>query len=446
MRQQYDKSGRVDVLWSVPFVAFLAIIGIEYLGVDNWLPFIKVLKVPLLLSIALFVSSWAQYGLQKMWQFTVFRLLVIFTLLTVGALLHGLIQTHAIDPAKQQVGYLALTIAGAYLLSRPDRFRTFAAVLVLVNVCMVVLNWEKLGGTERVGSFVAGYFVGDGNDLAWSLVIAAPLSIFLVVSSKGIKGKVMWALAFVFLALGVVGTQSRGASLAASISLLYLWLAVAKRKTVGMIAIAALAALLVAVAPPQYFDRMGTIATYEEDTSATNRIRAWRRATEMAVDNPVFGVGAGSFNSAYGKYYRDVESGDTARWISPHSIYFKVLGEYGFVGLAVFLGILFSTWKLNYRSARQLRELAGDESWIAVWPMYLNASLLAFAAAGTFLGGVNYPHRFLLISAAIGTALLAQSMSKSDGLEVSGAEGAASDPMDSQENRGARRIRHKGLA
>jgi probable O-glycosylation ligase (exosortase A-associated) len=400
-----------ESLWSFPFLTFVFIISFEYLGLDNIPPLnvLSALKIPLLLSIFLFTYSCVHYGFGILWRFTALRLLLIFTALTLTALVLGLVQANALDPAKQQLGYLALAVAGSFLLTSLDRVKCFAGLMVILNVCLVLVNWVKLGAEVRAGAFVGGYFVGDGNDLAWSLVIASPMALFLVSTSRGSRRKLFWLVSFLFIAIGIVGTQSRGASLAASFSLLYIWLKVAKRKAVGVLAIAILSIGVLAVAPTQYFDRMGSVANYQEDTSATNRLHAWRRAMEMAIDNPVFGVGAGSFNSAYGRYYRNVESGDAVRWISPHSVYFKVLAEYGFLGVGVFLGILLSLWRTNRKSAVSLRESLGEKNELLNWPLYVNASLLGYLISGAFLGGVDYPHRFLLLAATIGVALVSKS-------------------------------------
>ena len=88
------------------------------------------------------------------------------------------------------------------------------------------------------------------------------------------------------------------------------------------------------MAPSGYFGRMGTVADYEEDNSAQQRLQAWGAALRMALDHPL-GVGAGNFNSAYGRRYNPSTVGEgvsrvgwgNMRWISPHSIYFKPSGS-----------------------------------------------------------------------------------------------------------------------
>ena len=68
---------------------------------------------------------------------------------------------------------------------------------------------------------------------------------------------------------------------------------------------------------------------------ALARLEAWGAAIKMSIDYPL-GVGAGNFNSAFGRHYIDLSNSRVGwgaqRWISAHRIYFKVLGEFGVLG------------------------------------------------------------------------------------------------------------------
>jgi len=102
---------------------------------------------------------------------------------------------------------------------------------------------------------------------------------------------------------------------------LYYLFFVTRRRAVGLTVVGAAIAAVLVLAPAEYFNRMNTIAEYEEDGSAMGRIGAWTAATQMALDYPL-GVGAGNFNTAYGRFYRPPDA--KAKWVSAHSVYFKV--------------------------------------------------------------------------------------------------------------------------
>jgi len=67
-----------------------------------------------------------------------------------------------------------------------------------------------------------------------------------------------------------------------------------------------------------------------------------------------------------------------------HSIYFRVLGEQGFLGLALFAALLFASWKNCSRVRKRSRNIP-DMRWAFDMASMLQVSLVAFMAAGTFL-------------------------------------------------------------
>jgi probable O-glycosylation ligase (exosortase A-associated) len=197
-------------------------------------------------------------------------------------------------------------------------------------------------------------------------------------------------------ALAVVGTQSRGATLAVVTAGLYYWLALSKRRMAGLVTIAALAALALTFAPQSYFSRI-TETDVQTDSSAQGRLRAWGAAFQMALDFPL-GVGVGSFNSAYGRYYMPEEDDvfSSRRWISAHSIYFKVLGESGFLGFILLIAVLVTNFRDNGRCLRFARAHPESSAIEDRWPALLNFGLIGYSVAGAFLGGLSYPHLYFL--------------------------------------------------
>ena len=67
-----------------------------------------------------------------------------------------------------------------------------------------------------------------------------------------------------------------------------------------------------------------------------------------------------------------------------HSIYFQVLGEHGFVGLALYLALGVSTFLMGGSIARRARDRP-DLAWARDLARMLQASLATFAVVGAFL-------------------------------------------------------------
>ena len=240
-------------------------------------------------------------------------------------------------------------------------------------------------------------FLGDGNDFAWSICIVIPLAFFLAqVSESRLIKYFYWSVAC-SLVLAVIGTQSRGASIALAVSILYFVLK-GSRKILGLLGIGILVICVSLFAPAAYFERMDTLRDYESEGSAMGRIMAWKSAVRMAVDHPFMGVGAGHFPVKYGIEYRPPGIGRTdIPWSNAHSIYFLCLGEFGLTGLLFLFGFIISNLQRNNKRMRDVKNcgpcLGETEQKLSV---AMQSSFIAFIVGGAFLSGLYYPHIYFL--------------------------------------------------
>jgi probable O-glycosylation ligase (exosortase A-associated) len=152
--------------------------------------------------------------------------------------------------------------------------------------------------------------------------------------------------------------------------------------------------------PDQWFDRMQTIQTHEEDASASYRLIAWETAYNLAKDRFPLGGGFEYETQEVSTRYSPLPS----LVMVPHSIYFQSLGGLGFIGLGLFL--LF--WLLVWRQCAWLRKHCKTPStlWAGQLGSMVQVSLVGYAIGGAFLNlafwdGVYY------IYAAIGVTLYA---------------------------------------
>jgi putative inorganic carbon (HCO3(-)) transporter len=233
------------------------------------------------------------------------------------------------------------------------------------------------GGGGRVWG-PPGSFIADNNEFALSLVMAIPLLRFLqtLVSSRWAK-YVM--IGFMLLcALAALGSQSRGALLALTAMTVLLWWRGKNKMSAGIILLAA-APLMILFMPDSWTERMNTISEFETDRSAMGRFSAWWTAWGIALHHP-FGAG---FNivrpelvAIYSPYPDFV--------YAAHSIYFLVLGNHGFVGLALFL----SLWLVTWNSAAWIRREGTKQpetKWCSDLGAMCQVSLIGYAVGGAFL-------------------------------------------------------------
>jgi hypothetical protein len=381
------------VLWGLALV-----LVIEYLGLAQDLPVLKVTRAATVMAYGLFAVVAIRGGLTLALASRQSRLLLGLMSLAFLSLLYAVIRSYVPAEIRAQLDYFALFVMTTALMDQRDRVKKLSFIVTLVILVLVGRNLDLLTSGERVGVFRAGYFLGDGNDFSWGIVSLMLFPLYLMLGPHGVMTRAVGVTGVAAALLGIVGTQSRGATLAVAGAALYYIFALSRRRIASIIVIGALAGMALVLSPQSYVDRV-TGTRVSEDTSAQGRIRAWKASFHMALDYPL-GVGFGSFNSAYGRFYlKEADVGFEfagRRWISAHSIYFKVLGEAGFIGLGLLLALLYGNFKDNQACLRFVRahpEQAGIDD---RWPALLNFGLVGFAVGGMFLGGISYPHVYLL--------------------------------------------------
>jgi putative inorganic carbon (hco3(-)) transporter len=249
------------------------------------------------------------------------------------------------------------------------------------------------GGTQRVWGPPSSFIEGN-NELALALVMTIPLMRFLQLHTP--SRAIFHALTALMLlsAAAALGTQSRGALLALSAmaGMLFLRSGSGQRIWFGLSVLVA-AAALIAFMPSTWDDRMATILDYEKDSSALGRINAWWMAWNLATSRFTGGGFAIYDVATFTRYAPNPQDVHAA-----HSIYFQVLGEHGFVGLALFLLMWFLVW----RRAGSLRRLAGDSPelrWAGDLGSLIQVSLAGFAVGGAFLSLAYFdlPYNLLVL-------------------------------------------------
>jgi hypothetical protein len=149
-------------------------------------------------------------------------------------------------------------------------------------------------------------------------------------------------------AASVLGSHSRGALLAMSSMAIVLWWRSKSKLTIGIVLLI-LAPALIMFMPAEWGERMGTIKTYDADASAMGRINAWTMAINIA-NSRILGAGFATDSALVYRMYAP----NPNEVLVAHSIYFQVLGQHGYIGLALFL----TFWILTYRTAGRLMKLA----------------------------------------------------------------------------------------
>ena len=192
-----------------------------------------------------------------------------------------------------------------------------------------------------------------------------------------------------FLLVGVflrgLTTYSRGGFLSAAVVGIF-GLIRSPRKFRTLIGAAVIVAIVAAVMPQRFWDRMNTINASEEqrDDSAAGRLHFWVIAGQMAQAKPLTGVGFNAYNLSYEAYNGPPESSEFSGARSVHSIWFGALAEMGYPGFMLFVAMFCLSFWSCWRVSTKVKNDPGKQD-LRIYANALLTSLAAYAVGGSFL-------------------------------------------------------------
>jgi probable O-glycosylation ligase (exosortase A-associated) len=265
------------------------------------------------------------------------------------------------------------------------------------------------GGGSKVWGPPGG-FIQENNALALALLMNIPLMYYLLLQTARRWVRLGLFGAMILSAASVLGSHSRGALVAAAaIGVLFWWRSRHRLVTAAVLVVVVPA--LFAFMPEEWHARMSTIsgdradvATIEsmqqrdgsgtlsapiperdrlgfwpDDFSALGRVNAWNYAINVA-NARVTGAGFESWSPETFERFAPIPEEHQ----SAHSVFFSVLADHGWVGLALFALILVVT---ILRAGRLSRLSAGppETAWIGDLGRSIQLSLIVYAIGGAFL-------------------------------------------------------------
>lgn len=290
-----------------------------------------------------------------------------------------------------------MTLATAWLVRSERDFRHASNIFIASGLLIAaVVIYNKIYGLSLVqGTRVSiGYIpvegrdvvkvgtstiLSDPNDLA--LILMFPLSFALarVIHRRSLLEGVLAASACVVTLAAIAFTESRGAAIGVVVILTMLLMQRYRSAVLGLMAVLFAGSLLFTAM--NLANRSG--GDVEEDgldESAQHRIYAWQTSINMAAARPLTGVGLSNFPQMYYSY--------TDHWrnraIAAHSMWFQVLGELGVIAFAVFVAMIWTSFKINAETIKVL-ERARAPPFLQATSVGLQAALAGTCAAGTFL-------------------------------------------------------------
>ncbi len=411
-----DIAVTLAVLGSLPFILKRPWIGIlvwSWLGFMNphrlaWgfattLPFAMVIAITTMLAMLM-----SKEEKKIPWTRELVVLLTFWTWMVITTL-YSLFPELAWEQLIKVSKILLMIFVTTMLINTPYRLKALVWVIALSIGFYGVkggIFTITTGGAFQVRG-PAGTFIDGNNEIGLALAMTVPLLFYL---SRHAPKKFLRAgmlAAALLTAFAALGTQSRGALLGIGAMSVFLWLK-SRSKIMTGIVIALFAAIMVPMMPEQWYARMSTIQSYEQDQSALGRLNAWGMAFNMALHR----LTGGGFDSF--QYYTFwLYAPDPNRVHDSHSIYFQVLGHHGFIGFTLFFLLIVFTW-FTASSVIRIAKRNASMMWLRDLMAAVQVSLIAYLSAGAFLGLAYFDYFYsLVVIVVVGRVVLARSTASS---------------------------------
>lgn len=279
----------------------------------------------------------------------------------------------------------------------------------LIHIMPVGIKTALSGGAYGVN---LGILHDSNSGLAESSTLAAvaimfiPILLWLRKHSLLMPAKLRTPLytgLIVVCCIAAIGTYARTAMIAFLVVGGGMWLR--SRHKVGFTVLLGIAAVVISfMVSDAWVSRISTIKDPTQESSANTRILVWRWTLNFVQEHPL----GGGFSSYVINRIEDVADDGTVLSVqfgrAFHSIYFEMLGEHGWPGLALFL-IIAATSLLTLRSVmRRTRKVPGLE-WCHVLAGAVQTATLVLLACGAFIGIGFQPMYWYLFALA---AMLSQ--------------------------------------
>jgi probable O-glycosylation ligase (exosortase A-associated) len=363
------------------------------------IPWALATAIPTLAGLILFHRDWQ--GIKSREGLLLLALWIWFTITSVISTSTPLFIPHAEDTWARWQFVTKILLMAAVTMVVVNSFARLRTLVIVIACCLgfyVAKAFPFLlltGGNYKIYGPEKS-MLGDNNDFGLALNMTIPFFFFLAQSeSKPWLKRVFWCL-FLMAIPTVFFTYSRGA-LMGLVAVLGLMLLRLKQRIV-LVPVALLGIVFAMLfAPASWKERMDPTREGAIDKSAESRFNAWTFAWRLTMDYPLAGGGFDTFTpelfNRYAPHPTDVHG--------PHSIYFGILAEHGFIGLLLYLALVVSCFGSIYR-IRKWARFQGDEAAQHYADMF-RFSLIGFLVSGAFLGRAYFDYFYTIIA---GVAIL----------------------------------------
>src|SRR5271166_440345 len=302
---------------------------------------------------------------------------------------------------------LLMTFLSILLVTSQAKLRGLVMVILLsfgLRAMFASLFYLETAGEFRIFG-PDGTFLSDNNDFALALNMTIPMFYYMAQAEPKRWMRVGLRVLMVSVLVSVIGTYSRGGLVGLAVITAAI-IAKSQKKFISLLLVSMILVFMVIGTTTVWKDRMTSFMEGNLDESAYARLIAWGGGWNLAMDYPVTGGGFDVFTDQqiFPQYVpvrlRAALYGKLHTLHSSHSIYIQMLGEQGFVGLAMFLLLLFTC----FASLRKIRKQARgcpEVEWVVPYTHMFEVSLLVYMTNGATLGRAYFDFFYQIIACII---------------------------------------------
>jgi putative inorganic carbon (hco3(-)) transporter len=321
------------------------------------------------------------------------------------------------------------TIFAAFPDRAFDRLIYVSKVVLMVFLCTSIINTEqRLLWLARVISLSMGFYGLKGgvfsvatagkylvwgpeqsylfanNSIGLALAMNIPLLFYLAKMEENTWLRRVMRLMLIFSYPAIICTFSRGAWVGMTVATILILFR--SRKTLALAAAFGIIAIFAASFAPEKIpervvSRYGDLINYEEETSAQSRLWNWEGCKRVGLANPLVGAGFDFYSiEVYEKYFPEFLDQWPGKVWSCHGIWHTIFSEHGFIGLVVWIGLIFACFGSLRRLSISQNNQSGM-SWAKNYVDMLGAALVVFLVVGTFLDAAYFELFYYLVAMVI---------------------------------------------
>lgn len=335
------------------------------------------------------------------------KLLFLFFFVILFSSMFALSSKVAFEKVPEFISWMVIYFLIINIVNTEKRFLVFMLAFLLYSFKMSqfsFLNWAASGFSFlKDGSGGGPGWFHNSGEFGIQMCVFLPLAVCFFFALK--DHWPLWKKGFFFLfpftaMTGTISSSSRGAVVGAGAVLFFMFMK-GKHKIKGLVVLGVIATLVYSFMPDEQLARFHSAG---QDNTSVSRFQLWERGLKLASSFPVLGVGYNNWFVAQEKVF-----GLHDQQVS-HNIYIQCASELGYLGLVVFLLMVFYTFVNNFQTRKLVMQHKGETRFIFYMAHGLDGALIGYLVSGFFVTVLYYPYFWINLSLTVALNNVAKQM------------------------------------